>query len=86
MLKCLTSHPRGIEEHIIVYHSFIDDDGNEFGSFETFYRTNNANKIDNWSEGEGWFWWACFPGCLPDGEPTGPFTSEDETIEDAQLL
>lgn len=24
----------------------------------------------------GWYWWVCFPGCLPDSEPEGPFDSE----------
>jgi hypothetical protein len=32
----------------------------------------------------GWYWWACFPGCLPDGEPCGPFATKDEAIADAQ--
>jgi hypothetical protein len=32
----------------------------------------------------GWYWWSCFPGCLPDGDPMGPFDSEEEAIEDAQ--
>lgn len=32
----------------------------------------------------GWYWWPCFPGCLPDSEPSGPFTSKEEAIEDAQ--
>jgi hypothetical protein len=31
----------------------------------------------------GWFWWPCFPGCLPDGDPVGPFASEDEALRDA---
>lgn len=31
-----------------------------------------------------WFWRACFPGCLPDGEPMGPFATEAEAIADAQ--
>ena len=33
---------------------------------------------------KGWYWQACFPGCLPDGEPSGPFDSEREAIEDCQ--
>ena len=33
---------------------------------------------------EGWYWWACFPGCLPDSEPIGPFATEDEALADAQ--
>ena len=23
----------------------------------------------------GWFWWSCFPGCLPDGPAWGPYDS-----------
>lgn len=33
---------------------------------------------------KGWYWWACFPGCLPDGAPNGPFDTEDEAVKDAQ--
>lgn len=30
------------------------------------------------------FWWqCCSPGCLPEGPPTGPFTSEVDALEDA---
>lgn len=32
----------------------------------------------------GYYWQACFPGCLPDGEPNGPFATEAEAIADAQ--
>lgn len=32
----------------------------------------------------GWFWWSCFPGCLPDGEPNGPFESHAAALADAQ--
>ena len=38
------------------------------------------------SELVGWYWQACFPGCLPDGEPMGPFLSEADAIADADLL
>ena len=31
---------------------------------------------------EGWYWWACQPGCLPDGDPMGPFDTEDDAIFD----
>lgn len=33
---------------------------------------------------EGWYWWSCFPGCLPDGEANGPFATEAEAIANAQ--
>lgn len=32
----------------------------------------------------GWYWWTCLPGCLPDSEPNGPFTTRAEAIADAQ--
>jgi hypothetical protein len=31
---------------------------------------------------KGWFYWYCFPGCLPEGEPSGPFKSEAEALAD----
>lgn len=35
-------------------------------------------------EHDQWYWWACFPGCLPDGEPNGPFETEEEALADAR--
>ena len=32
----------------------------------------------------GWYWWACFPGCMPDGPATGPFPTAALAREDAQ--
>lgn len=32
----------------------------------------------------GWYWWACFPGCMPDSDPMGPFATEEEALADAQ--
>ena len=32
----------------------------------------------------GWYWHSCFPGCLPDGDPMGPFATEDEALADAR--
>ena len=34
--------------------------------------------------GTGWYWQACFPGCLPDGDPMGPFATEQDAIDDSQ--
>lgn len=33
---------------------------------------------------EGWYWWACFPGCLPDGDWHGPFPTEAQAITDVR--
>lgn len=29
----------------------------------------------------GWYYWYCFPGCLPDSEPYGPFESEEAALK-----
>ena len=34
--------------------------------------------------GSGWFYWCCSPGCLPEGDPIGPFESETSAKEDAE--
>lgn len=32
----------------------------------------------------GWFYWYCFPGCLPDSDPIGPFDTEDAALADTR--
>lgn len=32
----------------------------------------------------GWFWWSCFPGCMPDGPASGPFKTHAEALAEAQ--
>lgn len=32
----------------------------------------------------GWFYWYCFPGCLPDSEPMGPYASYQEALDSAR--
>lgn len=36
------------------------------------------------AELSGWYWRACFPGCMPDSEANGPFDTEADAIADAQ--
>jgi hypothetical protein len=40
---------------------------------------NRENMFDTMIEEEGlqggWFYWYCFPGCLPDSEPVGPYAT-----------
>ena len=35
---------------------------------------------------EGWYWQACSPGCLPDGDPMGPFETESDAMSDANCI
>ena len=48
---------------------------------EIFYADENLVKEweEEWDNVDiGWYWWFCFPGCLPDSLPTGPFVSKVE--------
>ena len=59
---------------------------------EVFYYSPNiawtANETMYDDEGDprpaGWYWWACFPGCMPDSDPFGPFETEAEAFADAR--
>jgi hypothetical protein len=31
----------------------------------------------------GFYWWSCSPGCIPDGEPIGPYDTEHEATAEA---
>ena len=74
------------------YHSFTDYESKEqYGSFEVFWydgeiidseytgRLDTAEDI----EPSGWYWWACFTGCMPDSEKVGPFASSSQAYDNA---
>jgi len=76
------------------YHRFTSEDGSAYGSFEVFFHSgghmvepdeDDDTPLDEWRDAEaaGWYWCAGFPGCLPDGEPEGPFTSSHDARADA---
>jgi len=54
---------------------------------ETFY-VDGTDPDEVNEDGEpleaGFYWWPCFPGCLPDGDPIGPYDTEEEAVEAAQ--
>lgn len=33
---------------------------------------------------DGYYWQSCFPGCLPDSDPVGPFKTQEEAIADGE--
>lgn len=57
---------------------------------EVFYRTRKENRecgcvdSDEQPMSAGWYWWSCFPGCLPDSEEMGPFDSFNDALSDAK--
>ena len=43
---------------------------------------NDFNPRDErLKELEGFYYWFCLPGCMPDSSPLGPFETEAEAIE-----
>jgi hypothetical protein len=63
------------------YHQFQDELGEPYGSFEVFW-------VGSWEESDtntepGWFWWPCFPGCIPDSDAIGPFSTSREAFFNA---
>ena len=70
------------------YHSFHAEETQEpYGSLEVFFfdpLPKSACVEEVWETFDpGWYWHACFPGCLPDGEMSGPFGSSRDALEDA---
>lgn len=63
-----TSDPHALPD-IEVFHAT----GGELG------RDDDGNPLP-----AGWYWWMCFPGCLPDSYPIGPFDTEEEALADAR--
>lgn len=64
------------------YNKFVVD-GNVMGSFEVFYAGPNHDWGDLENGGEGFYWWPCYPGCMPDGDPNGPFPTAEGAFLDA---
>ena len=68
------------------YHAFKHGD-DYYGSFEVFYHERQCgDDKDDGDDGyaDGWYWSAGFPGCLHDGDWSGPFTSSQEAFQDAR--
>lgn len=75
------------EEAVQLDEDLMHEAGKEFPLMNM--NSRDREKAIAWAVEEsgatgGWYWWACFPGCLPDGEPCGPFDTEQEAIDDAQ--
>ena len=52
---------------------------------EAIYNQQNADHADEYTIFEpGYYWWTCFPGCMPDSSPFGPYPTEAAAIEAAQ--
>ncbi len=61
-----------------------EDDEHALPDIEVFFNDGTLYDQEDDAFETGWYWWSCFPGCLPDGEPSGPYKTEAEALADAQ--
>ena len=64
---------------LVFFDHQTDDEGRLVADCEDCSTTNELQT-------EGWFYWFCLPGCLPDSEPFGPFDSERDALDDAREI
>ena len=48
----------------------------------------HIDEMEEWwpcepNDYEGYYWWWCFPGCIPDGDLNGPYSSIEDAHADA---
>ena len=53
---------------------------------EVWYSRGDGDECSEHGHPQGWYWWNCQPGCLPNGEPSGPFPTAKEAYEDAREI
>lgn len=65
------------------HYSNPDREGEPYSlpDIETFYVSPKESTEEQPS---GWYWWTCFPGCLPDSDPFGPFDTEEAAVSDTR--
>ena len=75
----------------MAYGHYKADDGSEYGSFEVYFQDGFEDPCEYGEDCEecppterGWYWWACFPGCYPDGPAFGPYDTEEEAFAAAE--
>jgi hypothetical protein len=73
----------------MAYYKFMDEYAKQpYGSCEIWYHDGsdpNFRDEEDQPMPPGWYWWACFPGCMPDGDAMGPFKTQEEAEEDAEV-
>lgn len=69
-----------MEVGLMSWHQFTDPEGNAFGSAEVFFTCGSADQESPEAFAPGWYFCSCFPGCLPDSDPIGPFETEEEAV------
>lgn len=62
-----------------------EGDVNKLPNVEVFYHKGGklGDSLDKKSK-KGWYYCICVPGCMPDSDLFGPFSSQSMAIEDAR--
>lgn len=76
------------------YHLNLEDEQQRWAlpDLEVFHFDGDYREGDVFSpecnEGQqlpaGWYYWFCFPGCMPGSAPFGPYASEEAALEAAR--
>jgi hypothetical protein len=61
-----------------------ESDPHTLPDIEIFFANKGEWQDKNGPNDAGYYWQSCFPGCLPDSDPIGPFETEAEALADAQ--
>lgn len=69
--------PTALPDVEIFYMSRKDMKG--YGPDSVWYLEDDNEYME-----PGWYYWFCFPGCLPDSDPIGPFATKEEALADAR--
>ena len=56
-----------------------ENDPHKLPDVEVFHSTTYWEN-----EEEGYYYWPCFPGCIPDAEANGPFPTLEAAVAAAQ--
>ena len=67
-----------------------ETDENALPNVEVYFLSTSAIQQDGLTDEdgdqleEGWYWQSGFPGCMPDGEPNGPFPTQADALADSR--
>lgn len=66
------------------YDEEREDNYGTLPNVEVFYLSHFEARYTDEETAPGWYYWYCFPGCLPDSDPIGPYDTEEEALEAAR--
>jgi hypothetical protein len=77
------SEPTALPDIEVWHHQTFEGDDpmecpRQTGEYLSDHPDNHGPDCD------GWYYWFCFPGCMPDSEPSGPFETAEEALADAR--